>query len=181
MSKVSLQEKYTKEVVPALKEELGCKNVMQVPKIEKVVINVGVGRHLKEAGYIEMVEKNLASISGQKPIRTKAKASISNFKIREGNEVGVTVTLRGPKMYAFLERLVSITFPRMRDFRGISDKSFDRQGNFSFGFKENVAFPELDASAMDKSHGLQINIKTTAETLAAGKALLTHLGFPFKK
>jgi large subunit ribosomal protein L5 len=178
---VNLYEKYKKEVVPNLKKELGYKNVMQVPKVEKVVINVGVGKHLKEANYIDMVEKNLIKITGQKPIRTKAKKSISNFKIREGMEIGVAVVLRGPRMYYFLEKLVNITFPRMRDFRGIRGKNFDKQGNFSFGFKETVAFPELDAAALDRTHGLEIIVKTTAKNKEEGKALLTHLGFPFVK
>jgi len=128
-----------------------------------------------------MVEKNLIKITGQKPVRTKAKKSISNFKIREGMDVGVSVVLRGKRMYYFLEKLVNVIFPRIRDFRGIKGKNFDRQGNFSFGFKENMAFPELDAAATDKSHGLEIIFKTTAKNQKEGKALLTHLGFPFVK
>lgn len=181
MKQVNLYEKYKKEIVPELMKDLGYKNVMQVPKLEKVVLNVGIGRHLKEANYADMVEKNLFKITGQQPVRTKAKQSISNFKIREGMEVGLSVTLRGPKMYYFLEKLLTLTFPRMRDFRGISDKSFDKQGNFAFGFKENISFPEVDASELEKVHGLQVNVKTTAKTREEGKALLTKLGFPFVK
>lgn len=176
---MTLYETYKKTVVPALQKELGYKSVMQVPKITKVVLNAGIGRFIKEANYIENVEKTLAKITGQKPVRTKAKKAISNFKIREGQEIGVMVTLRGPIMYNFLEKLVKVTFPRVRDFHGISDKAFDRQGNFTIGFKENVAFPEVKIDELDKLHGLQIIVNTTAKDKTAGKALLTHLGFPF--
>ncbi len=177
----TLYEQYKKEVVPALKKEFGYKNVMQVPRITKVVINSGVGRFVKETGYIDNVEKTLNRITGQKPVRTKARDSISNFKIREGMEIGVVVTLRGPKMYQFLEKLVRVTFPRVRDFRGVTDKAFDRQGNYTIGLKENVAFPEVKSGEVDKIHGLQIIINTTAKDKQEGKALLTHLGFPFVK
>jgi large subunit ribosomal protein L5 len=177
----TLYEQYKKEVVPALKKEFGYKNVMQVPRVTKVVINSGVGRFVKEAGYIDNVEKTLNRITGQKPVRTKARESISNFKIREGMEIGVVVTLRGPKMYQFLEKLVRVTFPRVRDFRGVTDKAFDRQGNYTIGLKENVAFPEVKSGEVDKIHGLQIIINTTAKNKQEGKALLTHLGFPFVK
>ena len=177
----TLYEQYKKEVVPALKKEFGYKNIMQVPRITKVVINSGVGRFVKEAGFIDNVEKTLSKISGQKPVRTKARDSISNFKIREGMEIGVVVTLRGPKMYHFLEKLVRVTFPRVRDFRGITDKAFDRQGNYTIGLKENVAFPEVKSGDIEKIHGLQMIINTTAKNKQEGKALLTHLGFPFVK
>lgn len=177
----NLYKKYKKEVVPALKEELGLANIMQVPKITKVTLNVGVGKHLKEANYIENVENTLKRITGQKPMRTKAKKAISNFKIRAGMEIGVMVTLRGKRMYDFLEKTINITFPRIRDFRGITDKGFDRQGNFSFGFKENLAFPEVKVEDIDKSHGLEVVIATTAKNKIEGKALLTKLGFPFNK
>lgn len=177
----TLYEQYKKEVVPALKKELELKNVMQVPKITKVVINAGIGRFVKEANFIDNVEKNLARITGQKPVRTKAKKAISNFKIREGQEIGVMVTLRGPRMYQFLEKLVRVTFPRVRDFHGIPDKSFDKKGNFTIGFKENVAFPEIKMDEIDKMHGLQIIINTSAKNKEEGRALLSHLGFPFIK
>lgn len=177
----TLYEKYKKEVVPALQKELGLENVMQVPKITKVVINAGIGRFIKEANFIDNVEKNLARITGQKPVRTKAKKAISNFKIRQGQEIGVMVTLRGPRMYQFLEKLVRVTFPRVRDFHGISDKSFDREGNFTIGFKENVAFPEIKMDEIDKMHGLQIIVNTTAKSKEQGRALLSHMGFPFNK
>jgi large subunit ribosomal protein L5 len=178
---VNLYEKYKKEIVPALQKELSLKNVMQVPRIKKVIINAGIGRFVKEPRFIDNVESTIAKISGQKPMRTKAKKSISNFKTREGMEIGVAVTLRGPKMYQFLEKLISITLPRVRDFRGVSEKSFDKNGNYAIGFKENLAFPEIKADELEKIHGLQVIINTTAKDKAAGKALLTHIGLPFVK
>lgn len=175
----NLLQKYQKEVAPALKAQLGFKNIMQAPKVLKVVLNVGVGRFVKEPAYIDSAEKTLRVITGQKPIRTKAKKAISNFKIRQGQEIGVTVTLRGKKMYEFLEKLTQVTFARTRDFRGISDKSFDRGGNYTLGFKENNAFPEVKSSDVDKIHGLEIIINTSAKNPAEGRALLAGLGFPF--
>ena len=177
----NLYKKYKEVVVPALMKELGFKNVMQVPKINKVVVNAGIGRFVKEPHYIDNVEKTLTNITGQKPMRTKAKKAISNFKIREGMEIGVAVTLRGPKMYNFLEKLVNVTFPRIRDFRGISDAGFDKNGNYTIGFKENVAFPEVKAGEVDKIHGLQLIINTSAKNKEAGRALLSQIGFPFVK
>ena len=179
--KVNLYEKYKKEVVPALQKELGYKNIMQVPKIKKVVLNAGIGRFVKEPRYIDNVENTLSRITGQKPMRTKAKKSISNFKLREGMEIGVAVTLRGARMYQFLDKLVSITLPRVRDFRGLSEKSFDKNGNYTIGFKENISYPEIKAEDIEKVHGLQITINTNAKNKAEGKALLTHMGFPFVK
>lgn len=178
---VNLYQKYKKEVVPALKKELNLKSVMQVPKITKVVINVGVGRFVKDAGYIENVEKTLLKITGQKPVRTKAKKAISNFKIRENQEIGVMVTLHGARMYQFLEKLINVSFARIRDFRGVTDKAFDRQGNYTLGLKENTAFPEIKTGEIDKMHGLEIVINTSANSREGGKALLSHLGFPFIK
>jgi len=177
----NLYAKYKKEVIPALMKQFGFKNVMQAPKVNKVVINAGIGRFIKEPHYIENVESTLTKISGQKPMRTKAKKSISNFKIREGMEIGVAVTLRGKRMYNFLEKLVSITLPRVRDFRGLSDKSFDHNGNYVIGFKENLAFPEIKSEEIDKMHGLEIIINTSAGDKEKGKALLAGLGFPFVK
>lgn len=177
----NLYKKYKEEVAPTLKKEFGYKNIMQVPKPLKVVINVGVGKFLKESGYIDNVENTLLKITGQKPVRTKAKKAISNFKIREGMDVGVSITLRGKRMYDFLEKLINITFPRVKDFRGITDKGFDRKGNFSHGFKENLAFPEIKVDDIDKLHGLQITVNTSALNKEEGKSLLKHLGFPFKK
>lgn len=168
-------------IAPALQKELGLKNAMQVPRVTKVVLNVGIGRFVKEAGFADTVVKVLQKITGQKPVRTRAKQSISNFKIREGMEIGVAVTLRGTRMYDFLEKLLRVTLPRVRDFRGISDKCFDRQGNYTLGFKEHLAFPEVKMEEIDRVHGLQITIATTAGNKAAGQALLAGLGFPFIK
>lgn len=178
---INLYQQYKKEIVPKLMTDLGYKNVNQVPKIAKVVINAGIGRFVKEASYIENVENTLAKITGQKPVRTKAKKAISNFKIREGMDIGVMVTLRGPRMYQFLEKLLNVTFPRMRDFRGITSKAFDRQGNYTIGLKENTAFPEVRQTEIDKMHGLQIIINTTAKNQKEGLALLFAMGFPFAK
>ncbi len=170
---------YKKTMVPKIMAELGYKNIFQVPKITKVIVNAGIGRFVKEAHFIDNVEKVLGKITGQKPVRTKAKKSISNFKIREGMEIGVMVTLRGPRMYDFLEKLLKVTLPRVRDFHGISPKGFDKKGNYTLGFKENIAFPEVKLEEIDKTHGLQIIIVTTAQNKDEGKILLSHLGFPF--
>lgn len=176
----ALYTQYKKEVVPALKEQFGFTNIMQVPKVDKITINVGYGRHTKDKAYIENIENTLRVISGQKPVHNKAKKSISNFKIREGMEIGASVTLRGERMYDFLYRLINVAFPRVRDFQGISPKSFDAQGNYSFGLKENVAFAEIKADAIDKIHPLEIVVTTTAENREQGFALLKLLGFPFR-
>ena len=171
---------FKKNVVPALKAELGYKNVMQVPKVNKVILNVGYGRHAKEGAFIENVEQTLTAISGQKPVHNKAKKAISNFKTRLGMDIGMSVTLRGPRMYEFLNRLIHITFPRVRDFRGLALSGFDKQGNFTVGFKENIAFPESKIEAPDKIHGLQVIVSTNAKNKAEGVLLLKKLGFPFK-
>lgn len=172
---------YKENVIPKLKEEFGYTNIMSVPKLEKISINVGYGRHAKDNGYIENVEKTLAMITGQKPVRQKAKKSISNFKIREGMNVGSSVTLRGKAMYDFLYKFVHLTLPRIRDFRGINPKSFDKQGNYAIGMKESLAFPEVTGEATDKVHGLEVVIKTTAQNPQEGLALLKGLGLPFKE
>lgn len=176
----ALLQLYTKQVVPALQAQFGYKNVMQVPKVTKITINVGYGRQHKDKVYIENAEKTLSLISGQKPMHNKAKKSISNFKIREGMPIGVSVTIRGPRMYDFLQKLIHISLPRVRDFRGIDPKSFDAQGNYTLGLKENAAFPEIVIESLDKIHGLQIVISTNAHNKAEGRALLTGLGFPFR-
>jgi len=178
---MSLQKDFKTTIAPALKQELGLKNIMQVPKMEKVVINVGVGKFTKDKQYIENVERTLARITGLKPVKTKARQSISNFKIREGNIVGVKVTLRGKRMYDFVEKLLRATLPRVRDFRGISLKGFDKQGNYTLGFKEHLAFPEVKADDVDHIHGLEMVFQTNAKNKAEGLALLTALGFPFSK
>lgn len=172
---------YRKEIVPKLMTGLALKNPMQAPRILKVKVNVGYGRHTKENAYIEHVEANLAKMTGQKPVHHKAKKSISNFKIRQGLPIGASVTLRGPMMYDFLYRLVHITLPRVRDFRGISLNSFDRQGNYTIGFKECTAFPEASADTSDKMHGLEVTITTNAKNKEEGRLLLEAFGFPFKK
>ncbi len=177
----NLKDKYKKEVLPVLKEEFGYANIMSVPKIEKVTLNVGLGEKYKDSGYIAIVEDTLNRISGQKPVQTKARKSIAGFKIREGNVVGLKVTLRGNQMWAFLDKLVNITFPRVSDFRGIGPKAVDKNGNFSYGFKEHVAFPEIRPDEIETIHGLEVNVTTTAPDYAQGMALFTKLGFPFKK
>lgn len=174
-------KQYQTVVVPALQATLKYHNSLQVPRVRQVVINAGVGRQSKEPGFIEAVERILTKIAGQKPVRTKARQSISNFKIRAGQEVGVMVTLRGRQMYDFLEKLVKVTLPRVRDFHGLSTRGFDRRGNYTIGFREHAAFPEVTLSDLDKLLGLQITIQTTARDPASGQALLSALGFPFSK
>lgn len=175
-----LAQQYKEEIVPKLKSQFSYANTMAVPRVTKVTLNVGIGRHAKDSAYIEGVVDTLRRISGQQPIITKARQSIASFKVREGAPVGVAVTLRGARMYDFLEKLVNVTFPRVRDFRGVSTKSFDGQGNYSVGIKENVAFPEVKSEDIDKMHGLEVNITTTAQTAEEGEALLRQMGFPFQ-
>lgn len=181
MTVSNFYEKYSQEILPAVGKTLGYNNANQVPRIKKVVLNVGVGRFVKEPNFVEMVETTLKKITGQKPVRTKAKKSISNFKIREGMEIGVMVTLRGPKMFNFIEKFVRVVLPRTKDFHGLSEKSFDNNGNYTIGLKENVAFPEIKVEDAEKMHGLQIIINTNAKTKEAGKVLLTAVGLPFVK
>ncbi len=176
-----LHTTYKKDIVPTLKEKFGYSNIMQVPKIARVVINVGFGRHAKDNSFIEGVEKTLSKITGQKPVRNKAKKSISNFKIREGMNVGASVSLRGDNMYEFLYKLINLTLPRVRDFRGLNPKSFDKNGNYTIGFKENLAFPEMSSESSDSVHGLEITVSTSAKNAEEGKALLEAIGFPFRK
>jgi len=177
----ALYTQYKSHVVSKLKEQFGFDNVMQVPALEKVTLNVGFGRKTKDKQYIDGVLKTLEKISGQKPILNKAKKSISNFKIREGQEIGASVTLRGSQMYDFLYKMIHLTFPRVRDFRGLNPKSFDKKGNYTVGFKENLAFPEMGVDANDLIHGIEVTVTTTAQNQAEGLALLTELGFPFRK
>lgn len=179
MSKITFYQNYKKNVIPKIMADLGYKNEFAIPRITKVTVNAGIGRFIKEPHFIETVEKVLTKITGQKPVRTKAKKSISNFKIREGMEIGVMTTLRGPRMYYFLEKLLKVTLPRVRDFHGISPKSFDKKGNYTLGFKENISFPEVKLEEIEKTHGLQIVITTTAKNKEEGKVLLSNLGFPF--
>jgi len=176
----NLLKKYRSEVIPALKKDFGYKNILAVPRIVKVVLNVGVGHGLKDKDYIENVKNTLVRISGQKPIETKARKAISNFKIREGLVVGLKVTLRNDKMWDFLEKLINVTLPRLRDFHGISDKAFDNQGNYSLGLKECISFPEMRQDDIERAHGMEILVTTTAKDPVEGRALLAKLGFPFK-
>jgi large subunit ribosomal protein L5 len=176
-----LKEKYQKEITKALKEKFGYKNVSQIPRLEKVVLNVGFGKKAKEKESTESVEKTLRLITGQKPVLTKAKISISAFKIREGMIIGAMVTLRGQRMYDFMEKLINITFPRVRDFRGLNEKGMDRTGNYTIGFKENSPFPEIKVEDLNNIHGLEVIVKTTAKNREEGLELLTLLGLPFKK
>lgn len=176
-----LKEKYKKEVIPAMKKIFGYKNDLAVPKLEKVVVNVGTGQGLKDTKFNEIVENTLERITGQRSVKTMAKESISNFKIRKGLVVGMMVTLRGKRMYDFVDKLINITLPRVRDFRGLEIKSVDKQGNLNIGFKEHMAFPEIKADEVEKIHGLQVVIITTAKAKAKGIELLKLLGFPFSQ
>lgn len=183
MSKaIDLKTRWAKEIMPELKKELGIKNSMAVPKLSKVTISVGIGTFVKsQSKDFSHIVDNIAAISGQKAVVTKAKKAISNFKTRQGDPVGITVTLRGQRMYDFINKLTNIVFPRVRDFRGISPKAFDGKGNYSVGFKEHTVFPEISPDEVTRLHGLQINIATTAKSNEDGFALLKALGFPFKK
>ena len=176
----NLREKYNKELRPSLKDELGIKNIMAVPKLTKVVINMGVGEAANDKKHLESALDHLTLIAGQKPIVTKARQSVASFKIREGWPLGCKVTLRGSKMYDFVERLINIAIPRERDFRGLNSKSFDQQGNYSFGIKEQIIFPEINYDNIDNIRGMDICINTSAQTKEHAKALLKALNFPFK-
>lgn len=177
-----LKEKYINEIAPKLKKELGVKNVNAVPKVTKVTVNVGVGS-LVAAGNKDLsdVIENVRMITGQQPVVTKAKQAISNFKLRIGMPVGIRVTLRGERMYDFISKLVSVTLPRVRDFRGITTKGFDQQGNYSLGLSDHLVFPEINPDDISKVHGIQICISTTATNSSEGHALLKELGFPFRE
>jgi large subunit ribosomal protein L5 len=176
-----LKVQYDTEIRAALKETLGLPNVMQVPRLEKIVLNMGVGAALNQPSLLEGAVKDLTRIAGQKPIITKAKKSIANFKLREGNAIGAKVTLRGARKWEFLDRLISLAIPRMRDFRGLNPNSFDGRGNYTFGVAEQLIFPEVDYDSIDAPRGMDITIVTTATTDAEGKALLDAFGFPFKR
>lgn len=176
---MTLKERYNKEIVAQLKKELGETNIMALPKVQKVVVSVGLSAS-KDAKLIETVEQTLTRITGQKPVKTKAKKSIASFKIREGMTVGMMVTLRGDRMWDFLTKLIHVTFPRVRDFRGISKKIVDAQGNLSIGFREHIAFPEIRSDEVERLHGIQVTVTTTAGTRERGQKLFEALGFPFQ-
>ena len=176
-----LKQKYNDEVKGALKTDLGLPNVMQVPRMEKIVVNMGVGRATQQPSLLEGAVKDLTRITGQKPIVTKARTSIASFKLREGQSIGCKVTLRGDRMWEFFDRLVSVAIPRIRDFRGLPATSWDGRGNYTFGLAEQVVFPEIDYDKIDAPRGMDITIVTTAATNEQGKALLDAFGFPFKR
>ncbi len=175
-----LRERYRREVVPALVRDLGYKNALAAPKLTKIVLNMGLGEATQNPKILESAVEELGAITGQKPVVTKAKKAISNFKLRENVPIGAMVTLRGERMYEFLDRLVSVALPRVRDFKGVSDRSFDGRGNYSLGIREQVIFPEINLEKVDKIKGLTIVICTSARTDAEGKALLKALGMPFR-
>ncbi len=176
-----LKEKYEKEIRPALMKEGGYSSIMEVPKLAKITINIGVGEALQNAKALEAAMDDLAKITGRKPYVTRAKKSISNFKLRKGAAIGCAVTLRREAMYEFFDRLVNIAIPRIRDFRGINPKAFDGRGNFNLGLREQLIFPEIDYDKIDKIRGMNISITTTAKTDEEGRRLLTELGMPFRK
>ena len=176
-----LKEKYDAEIREALRAELGLGNVMQVPRLEKIVVNMGVGRATQQQSLLDGAVTDLTTITGQKPLVTKATKSIAGFKLREGNAIGAQVTLRGARMWEFYDRLVTLAIPRIRDFRGLSPKSFDGHGNYTFGVTEQLIFPEIDYDKIDTTRGMDITIVTSATTDDQGRALLRALGFPFRR
>ena len=178
---VRLREKYRSEVVPALMRDQGYTNVLQVPRLEKIVLNMGLGEAVQNPKLIDVAVEEMTAIAGQKPVVTKAKNSIANFKLREGQAIGVKVTIRGDRMWEFLDRLVSVAIPRIRDFRGLPAHSWDGKGNYTFGLNEQTMFAEIDPDKADQARGMDITIVTTAKDNESGKALLDAYGFPFKK
>jgi large subunit ribosomal protein L5 len=176
-----LKQRYADEIRVQLKDTLGLANIMQVPRLEKIVLNMGVGAATDQAKLLEGAISDLATITGQKPLTTRAKKSIAGFKLREGNAIGAKVTLRGDRMWEFLDRLISLAIPRIRDFRGMPTDSFDGRGNYTFGVTEQLIFPEIDYDQVDVTRGMDITIVTTAHTNAEGRALLDAFGFPFKR
>ena len=176
-----LKERYQKEVAPALRKSLNLSNVMEVPRIQKVVVNIGLGEALDNAKALDAAVGDLTQVTGQKPVITKARKSIANFKLREGRAIGAKVTLRGERMWSFLDRLMNIALPRVRDFRGVSPDAFDGRGNYTLGLREQLVFPEIEYDKIDKLRGLEISIVTTARTDDQGRQLLQMLGMPFRK
>ena len=176
-----LREKYNAEIMAAMTEKFGYKNVMQVPRLEKIVINMGVGEAKENSKIIESAVKDMTEISGQKPVVTKAKKSVANFKLREGMPIGCKVTLRGERMYEFADRLINLALPRVRDFRGVSPDSFDGRGNYALGIKEQIIFPEIEYDKVDKVRGMDIIFVTTAKTDEEARELLRLFGMPFRK
>ena len=181
MAEARLYTQYKKEIINKLTEEFKYENIMGVPKLKKIVINVGYGDAINDAKTLDVISENIGIITGQKPVKTKAKKSISNFKLREGQEIGCKVTLRGKIMYEFLDRLINLTLPRTRDFQGVPNKSFDGRGNYTMGIKEHTVFPEIDVDKASTIHGMDITFVTSAETDEEAFALLKNFGMPFKK
>jgi len=176
-----MQERYQQEVVPALQKSFSYRNVMEVPRIEKVVVNIGLGEAMDNSKALEAAVSDLTTITGQKPIQTKARKSIANFKLREGRIIGSKVTLRGDRMWAFLDRLMNIALPRVRDFRGVSPNSFDGRGNYTLGLRDQLIFPEIEYDKIDKLRGMEITVVTTAKNDEHARAMLKFLGMPFRK
>ncbi len=177
----ALRERYKKEIVPALMKEFDFKNIMQVPDLEKIIVNIGMGEALDNPNSLDAAVADLTAITGQKPVVTKAKHSIANFKLREGRSIGVKVTLRGDRMWSLFDRLVNIALPRVRDFRGVSSKSFDGRGNYTLGIHEQLIFPEINYDSIDKIRGMEITFVTTAKNDEQAMALFRDLGMPFRK
>ncbi len=176
-----LQDRYRQEIVPAMMQDFGYRNVMQVPKLQKIVVNIGLGEAINNARAIDAAAGDLSAITGQKPVVTRAKKSIAAFKLRAGMPIGVMVTLRGPRMYEFMDRLTSVAMPRIRDFRGVSPNSFDGRGNYTLGLREQLAFPEIEYDRIDKTRGLEMSFVTTARNDEEGRRLLALLGMPFAR
>lgn len=175
-----LREKYAREAVPAMMKEFGYKNVMEVPRLYKIVVNMGLGEAIQNARLLDLAQAQLAAMTGQKPVVTRARKSIANFKLRVGQSIGCMVTLRRDRMYEFFDRLVSVALPRVRDFKGVGAKSFDGRGNYTLGIREQIIFPEVNYDEVEKIKGLNITVVTTARTDEEGRALLRHLGMPFR-
>ncbi|HZO75753.1 MAG TPA: 50S ribosomal protein L5 [Ktedonobacteraceae bacterium] len=176
-----LKEKYRQEVVPALRKEFNYSNPMQVPAVKKVVVNIGMGEVIQNAKAMEAAVADLAAITGQRPVITRAKRSVAAFKLREGMQIGCMVTLRGPRMYIFLDKLMNVALPRLRDFQGVSPEAFDGRGNYTLGLREQLVFPEIDYDKVDKVRGMEVSFVTTARTDQEGRRLLALMGMPFKK
>lgn len=174
-----LRKKYSEEAIPALMKEFDYKNSLQVPRLEKITVNMCLNEAVQNVKVLDAAVAEVTAVTGQKPVVTKAKKAIANFKLREGSPIGCAVTLRRERMYEFLDRLIHVALPRVRDFKGVSDRSFDGRGNYSLGIREQIIFPEIQADKVDKTRGLTVSIVTTAKTDAEGKALLKHLGMPF--
>ena len=181
MATPRMKQKYLDEIVPRMQEEFGFENVMQVPRVVKVVVNAGMGEALENRATLDRAADDITAICGQKPVITKAKRSIANFKVREGNSIGVITTMRGQRMWEFLDRAINAALPRIRDFQGVPRRAFDGRGNYSLGIREQIVFPEIDYGAVDKVRGLQVNIVTTARNDAEGRRLLELLGMPFER